>query len=84
MTKKKTNLLLMLVVACDVIGMLALAVALKINTLPNWGTVKALMFIALGATSFAFGVSAAAWLDEKRRNDHIKRWNRILSDYDNF
>jgi len=84
MTKKQTNFLLSVVAACDVIGMLALAVALKINTLPNWGAVKVLMVIALGATSFAFGVSAAAWLDEKRRNEHIKRWNRILSDYDNF
>lgn len=83
MTKKQTNFLLSVVAACDVIGMLALAVALKINTLPNWGTVKALMFIALGTTSFAFGVSAAAWWDEKKRADAVKRW-RILRDYDNF
>lgn len=84
MTKKQTNFLLEAVIACDVIGMAALAVALKINTLPNWSVVKTLMFVALGATSFAFGISAAAWWDEKRRADVARRWNRILRDYDEW
>ena len=84
MTKKQTNFLLSVVVVCDVIGIIALAAAMRLNSLPNWGTVKVLMGIALGATSFAFGVSAAAWWDEKKRADAAKRWNRILRDYDEW